>query len=256
MVDLKTLQQDMSSMILGAEPSGALLTSIVKTPMAASDRLQIHKNNFKLTLSSALMDVFPVIMSFVGEQWLEAALKKFAVQYPPSEACLSSYGGEFADFLDSFAPAVRLPYLADLARVEWAIHMCQNAKDEMTLKPADWANLVKTDMQSLSFSLVAAHKFIESDYPLLDLWNVGTGTDTSSEINLEAGGTTLLVIRPQSEVLIFPLDMNECRFLSSMNKGETVLSSATAVGWAHESSPLAENMSKYVDNKFFTVDHG
>jgi len=42
-------------------------------------------------------------------------------------AALAEYGDGFADFLAGFAPAQSLPYLADVARLEWAINAAYHA---------------------------------------------------------------------------------------------------------------------------------
>ena len=197
------------------------------------------------------MDVYPVVMSFVGKEWLEAALKLFVTQCPPKIACLAHYGGDFADFLMSFGPAQTMPYLADIARLEWAVHECQNMADEEALSGDDWAAMAGPDAQLKVFSLVNAHRFIGSDYPLLDLWQLGNGADADKEIDLENGGMTLLVIRPVSEVVIVPLEISEYTFLNHLQRGETLLAAATAVEWAHDASPLADTMMRYAASKFF-----
>lgn len=251
---LKAFQQDMTAYVLGEKPSASLLASIVESPLGASDRLQIHRNNYRLTLSSALVDVYPVVESFVGRDWLEAALKKFVVEHPPQSACLAEYGGGFAGFLDGFEPAASLVYLSDIARLEWAIQTCQNARDEKFLSGRDWADFIGPDIGAQTLRLVGAHRFISSRYPLLDLWNIGSGDETVGEIDLESGGVHLLAIRPDTEVLMYPLELSEYTFLNLLNRGETLLASAQAVDWAHENSPLLECMTRFASSGFFSAE--
>lgn len=255
MVDLKLLQQDMMAYVLGQSPSTSLLSSIVETPLSAKDRLQIHRNSYRLTLSEALMGVYPTVMSFVGRDWLEASLKKFVMQYPPKMACLAHYGGDFADFLDGFEPASSMPYLSDVARLEWSLHLCQNARDEKCMTAADLRDIAGPDAQSRSFRLVSAHSFIVSSYPLLDLWNVGNGEESDREIDLESGEMILLIIRPATEVMIYPLDIKEYTFLSLLEKGESVLEAAKAVDWAQIESPIADVMQNFCTRGFFSAEH-
>lgn len=254
MVDLKLLQQDMTTYVLGQSPSTSLLSSIVETPLSAKDRLQIHRNNYRLTLSDALIGVYPIVMSFVGRDWLEASLKKFVTEHPPQMACLADYGGDFADFLGGFEPASSMPYLSDIARLEWAVHQCQNARDEKFMSAADWRNVAGPAAQSRTFKLVSAHSFIVSPYPLLDLWSVGSGEDSDREIDLESGGMILLVIRPATEVLIYPLEIKEYTFLSLLEKGECVLTAAKAVDWAHIGSPMVDAMQNFSTSGFFSAE--
>ena len=251
MADLKSLQQDMAALILKDIASERLLGSIEKTPLSAKDRLQVHKNNYRLTLSAALIDIYPVLMSFVGHEWLEAALKKFVLEYPPQDACLSGYGGKLADFLKGFEPAAAMPYLVDIARLEWAIYDCQNAKEDKVLSAQEWHDIAGTGIQNQSLQFVQAHQFISSDYPLLDLWQAGSGLEVDGEIDLSSGGVRLLVIRPHTEVVLFALKEDEYAFLRSLQKGGSIVAASLAAGWAEESSPLAEAMGRYISDGLF-----
>lgn len=251
---LKTFQQDMTAYVLGEKPSSSLLASVVETPLGASDRLQIHRNNYRLTLSSALVDVYPIVQSFVGRDWLEAALKKFVTEHPPQSACLAEYGGGFADFLEGFGPAASLVYLGDIARLEWAIQTCQNARDEKFLSGRDWKDFIGPDVGKKTLKLVGAHRFVSSQYPLLDLWNIGSCADADGEINLDSGGVNLLVIRPDAEVLIYSLELSEYTFLSHLNAGRALLAAAEAVDWAHEGSPMMESMMRFASSGFFSAE--
>ncbi len=252
MRDLKTLQQDISALLLGGDPSARLLSALTSTSLPSQAKLQIHQNNYLLTLTSSLMDIYPVLMSFVGEQWLEAALKLFVKAYSPKQACLSAYGGDLAAFLGGFEPAAAMPYLSDVARLEWAIYQCQNAIDETALTAKEWQKNAGPDMVNKTFSMMKAHSFITSDFPLLDLWARGTGLGDDEPLDLESGGAVVLVIRPETEVMLYPLDSEEYTYLSHLARGETVLSAAIAAGWAEISSPLADSMSRYVESGFFT----
>ncbi len=254
MVDLKLFQQDMTAYVLGESPSTNLLSSIIETPLSVKDRLQIHRNNYRLTLSDALIGVYPIVMSFVGRDWLAASLKNFVLEYPPQMACLANYGGDFADFLANFTPAATMPYLSDVARLEWAVHDCQNTRDEQSLTATDWEKISGPTVGSSTFRLIAAHKFIVSGYPLLDLWNMGSGQEGSGEIDLESGGMILLVIRSATEVLIFPIELNEYTFLKQLENGESILAAAEAVNWAHSNSPLAQTMLRFASNGFFSAE--
>ncbi len=251
---LKAIQRDMTAYVLGESPAESLLSSIVETPLGAPDRLQIHRNTYRLTLSSALADVYPIVQTFVGREWLEAALKKFVLEHPPQSACLADYGGKFADFLDSFEPAASIAYIGDVARLEWAIHVCQNGRDEKFLSGRDWVDFVGPDVSGKTLRLVKAHQFITSQYPLLDLWNVGNGAEDVGEIDIESGGVKLLVVRPDTEVLIVPLELNEYTFVSLLNRGDTILAAAQAVDWAREGSPLMECITRFASSGFFSAE--
>ena len=55
---------------------------------------------------------------------------------PPRSPLLFQYGGSFADFIAGFAPAAPLPYLRDMARLEYAQGLAYHAADREPLPPA------------------------------------------------------------------------------------------------------------------------
>ena len=55
--------------------------------------------------------------AFFGE-----AARQYIVGHPSLSGDLNDYGGEFAQFLAAYPHAADLPYLPDVARLEWAIN--------------------------------------------------------------------------------------------------------------------------------------
>ena len=92
-------------------------------------RIGVYRNNVKASLVAALVGAFPVVQRLVGEEFFEAAAFVFVEHHPPRSPVLAEYGAGFAAFLEGFEPARDLPYLADIARLEWArqqaFHCCR-----------------------------------------------------------------------------------------------------------------------------------
>ena len=97
------------------------------------DRLDIYRNTFLLTLTRALRLCFPVVQKLVGEEFFEGAAQIFVAEHPPRSAWLDQYGSAFPDFLHAFSPAESVPYLSDVARLEWAVSGALHAPDQEAL---------------------------------------------------------------------------------------------------------------------------
>src|SRR5207302_1278637 len=76
-----------------------------------------------------LASTFPVIKRLVGAAFFDAACEHFVRGHPSTRGDVNHYGCEFAAFLESYAPARALAYLADVARLEWAIDQANIAAD-------------------------------------------------------------------------------------------------------------------------------
>lgn len=197
MPSLAILQNEMRQNMLDRGFSSLLEGEIVSDDISAADRFQIYQNNFRGSLVEALLGVFPIVSAFVGEVFTRTAIKHFVEMSPPNEACLSSYGSAFSDFLKDYEHASDVPYIADLARVEWAVFDAQHQKE---VTPT-----VKENQRQLNPNV----QLLSSDYPLLNLWMVGTGQLMPEAVHLEQGGQTLCVILHEGQIELVALTEEE-----------------------------------------------
>jgi hypothetical protein len=97
-------------------------------------RLGVYRNNVLVSLVDALASTFPVTQQLVGEEFFRAMAQLFVRQQPPRSPVLARYGGALPDFIAQFAPAASVPYLGDVARLEWLRLQALHAADAL---PAD-----------------------------------------------------------------------------------------------------------------------
>lgn len=104
-----------------------------------SIRFAVYRNNVIFSLIDALADSFPVVQMLVGETFFRAMAREFAYQYPPRSPVLAQYGADFPGFIGDFQPAASLPYLADVARLEYAYIQAYHAADAAALPASQFA---------------------------------------------------------------------------------------------------------------------
>jgi hypothetical protein len=183
--------------------------------LTAQQRLAIYRNNSQLGLTEALSDGYPVVNKLVGTEFFNHLARSYIRRHPPKAGCLLSFGGQFADFISAFESAAVLPYLPDMARLEWYWH---EAFHEADAKPLAMAMLAKVDPASygkLGFTLHPSSRFLVSDYPILKIWQSNQDDyEGNEQINLDEGGCHLLIYRPEWDVVIFPLSEAEYQFLN------------------------------------------
>ena len=95
--------------------------------LTAKEALRIHRNTVLGALVGALRISFPTVDALVGEDFFDQAAALFAQAEPPRSAGLAGYGAGFAVFLANFPPCAGLPYLADVARLDFAIEQASQA---------------------------------------------------------------------------------------------------------------------------------
>lgn len=209
MLSLAELQRSIRETIHTGAMVKDLKCEIVSTELNAADRLQIYQNNFREPLAQSLLEVFPIVSAFVGEVFTRTALRHFIKWEPPIEPCLSNYGKTLGVFLKSYAPADSVPYLSDLADLEWAIHELQHVAEK-----------VAVDDPGLAFK--TNFVFIESRFPLLNLWMVGNGQLRAEAVHIDQGGQFVCIALSEMRVQLFALSEKEKMAVTDFKNGKVV----------------------------------
>lgn len=126
MADLAALQAELAEALLSGrfEAVEARLQPIL---IGGGEALQVHRDTALGGLVNALKLSFPTVLALVGEDFFDQAALAFVVSAPPSSAWLTGYGEGFAEFLETYELAQDLPYLADVARFDFAVDAAGNA---------------------------------------------------------------------------------------------------------------------------------
>lgn len=160
-------------------------------------RFRVYRNNVHHGLGEALGAAYPVVRALVGDDFFKAMARVFLAAHPPRSRSLALMGGELPAFLDGFAPAASVPYLADVARLERAVLEALHAADAAPLDPAG------LDAETA----IAAHpaaRVVASAHPIVSLWRAHRGAPGPARI--AAAAETALVTRPQQRVQVQALD--------------------------------------------------
>ncbi|NBB83119.1 MAG: DUF2063 domain-containing protein, partial [Alphaproteobacteria bacterium] len=201
--DLAELQRAMAAAVLGGDRAAAE-ASIVADRIAPADRLDVYAGTVRISLTQALEAAFPVVARLVGERFFHAAARRFVEAHPPQRPQLLSYGGGFADFLAAFEPARSLPYLPDVARLEWARVQALFAADAAPLAAEALGEVPAEAMPRLVFDLHPSLRVVASAWPIQAIWQANR-QPTVPKVDLGAGGQTVLVLRPAHAVTAQPI---------------------------------------------------
>ena len=198
----------------GAGPSIAAL--------AAQPGFAVYRNTVAKGCIDALQANYPAVARLVGEQWFRAAAAVFARDALPRHPTLLDYGAGFAEFLESFAPAAKLPYLADVARLDRLWSEAHVAADAPLLDPAALAALAAPQMlQTRLLPHPAARWRWFPQAPIHSIWSRNRACNGEAA-DLAWHGEGALLTRPFGEVLHCPLDGAGAAFLDACAGGEPI----------------------------------
>jgi hypothetical protein len=236
-----------SLMDLQAQFSRAMLETGLAVPpgIAPARRFSVHRNNVYASLIDVLRARYPVIERLVGEDFFKSAASLFVAAHPPSTPVLIEYGEHFPVYLESFEPARGLPYLADVARLEWLRHAAYHAADLVPLTALSLAAVAPERAGALTFELHPSVGLIASSYPIVSIRETNAQDEDVRPIGPELPGEAALVIRPGFEVNVLRLDTGGHAFATALAAGET-LAGAAAKAAAHDRFDLGPSLATLI----------
>jgi hypothetical protein len=182
-------------------------------------RFNVHRNTVLSALIDVLRSCYPVVERLVGEEFFRATAREFAADHPPRSPALLEYGQDFAGFLALFPPAQSLPYLPDVARLEWLYHAAYHAADAEPMLPAALAAVPAEALCGVSLQLHPSAGLIASDYPVVSIWETNIRDREVRRLGAEMEGETALVLRPRLEVVLVRLEQGGAAFIDAIGQG-------------------------------------
>ena len=185
--------------------------------------MAIYRNNVYTALTKALEAIYPVIGRLVGEAFFKFAARRYIDAYPSTSGDLNRFGAHFAEFLGSFEYAASLPYLPDVAQLEWCCHQTYLAGDDQPLDLARLAAIPPQDYGRLRFRLNSACRLLHSAWPIDAIWRVNQPDYPGEQsVDLTTGGVSLLIQRHHNRIRLTALSAAEWRFLTALNDKQSL----------------------------------
>jgi len=164
------LLQALRAPALGSLPPAALaLPGRADSATDVLAGLRAYRANLQAVAARALSAAYPVLARLVGDEAMAALARDLLLHHPPTRGDLAWFGAELAPWIAKVPELAELPYLADVARLEWAAHCAHTASDPVDAPP-DLQALASEDPQALRVHFVAGSALIASAWPVLPLW--------------------------------------------------------------------------------------
>ena len=184
----------------------------------------IYRRNYLENHIAALADTYSAVRDLVGEDYFRQLARAYVPTQSSRSADLNAYGAEFPAFLEreiAFLPSgENLPYLADMARLDWAAFhlMCGEAgastwiADLQAMDERDWPRM-KID--------AAAH-CLRSAVPVSDIWRMQQGEELAIDLSLPQAVLLTIRLDADGSLQVQLLTAREAQFLSHWFAGATL----------------------------------
>ncbi len=225
MPSLLELQLQLRGAVLGGDTRG-LVAEIERDGLAAEARLRIHRNHLVTTLGAVLESTFPIVSRLVDKRFFAYAAAEYLRQHPPQSRCLAEYGVGLADFLSGFEPCKDLPYLADVARFEWALNTAAMVREAPPLKIEALAAIPPERAALLKVSLQPSVSYFASRWPIDAIWLANQQKEVPT-VDLASGCATIEIRRAEEGFSWQRLDQGAFAFRRALAEGFALDTAAT-----------------------------
>lgn len=201
-------------------------------------RFNVYRNNRAVSLMESLQRSYPAICSLVGDEFFNAAARGFIDQHPPTGPVMAEYGREFGPYLTTLPNTETLPYLEDVATLEWQWLQSYHCENRTALQIKALAGIESSSVLDLRLGCHPALYVLKSRWPVGSIWTLCTQNSNSdiqpSDVDMTLS-ETVLITRPSLEVLVNIIPASGALFLDALKQGNTVGDAAAS---ALEADPL------------------
>ena len=184
-------------------------------------RLAVYRNNVVASLIDARATTFPVVHQLVGTDFFRAMAAVFVRQAPPSSPVLTRYGEGFAAFVGHFGPAADLPYLADVACLEFARVRAYHAADAtaVTTEAIGRVLACREAIGDLTFVLHPSVSLVHSRHAIVSIWNAHQESEVPDDLDPDRAESAL-ILRVDSSVVVLEAQ-GAADFIDALQRGSS-----------------------------------
>lgn len=215
----------------------------------AGRRYAVYRNNVTVSLVEAMKTAFPLVRKLIGGQNFDSLAPLFVRAQPPTSPLMMYYGAEFPDFIAGFQPLSHIGYLADTARLDFAMRQSYHAGDATPLNPARLQEMAPDQLLETTFTLAPATQIITSRWPLFDIWRYNFVKDAPKP---QAIAQDVLITRPKFDPSLHPLPIGAAEWLGHLNIGTPFGAAHAATTATHPEFDLAASLALALSTDAFS----
>ncbi|SFU68574.1 MNIO family bufferin maturase [Pseudoduganella namucuonensis] len=215
-------------------------------------RYALYRGNLSATWAKTLAAAYPVIAQLVGDEFMAALGKEYGRAHPSASGDLNQFGGHFAAFLAGFPHTADLPYLPDMARLEWALHRAHYARDAPALAAVDLAAVPPDELETARLRLRPASAAMAFEWNVVPLWlsHQPDGPPFPDDMRVACHG---LIVRPHWKTRLLPLVPPAHAALAVLQAGGDFGAALDAAFDIDEAFDVAAQLRSWLDHAVFTA---
>jgi hypothetical protein len=219
-----------------------------RTPLSRRPAFAVYRNTALQGALSALAATYPTIERLLGDAAFAALALRFVRTVRPATPVLSDYGEGFPEWLALQPALADLPYLADVARIDWMCLEAHRAPDAPPLDPVTLSDVSPESWMKRRASLHPATRISWFRLPAPSIWIAARDGLLDHGYAPEWRAEGVLVTRPDRAVQAVCIDAVTHRLLGGIRLGETVGQAACAAAALYPAADIGQCFARILES--------
>lgn len=233
---LADLERRVRAAVTGAAGAEDLLTPLAA--LAPGEQVRVYREGWFSRLLGILRGDFPGVAAAAGEERFAVLARGYLAAHPPHDPNITWTGHRFAEYVASRKGLEEGEFLADLARLEWAVTTVFDRPDGPVLDPRSLEGVPPGKVAGARFpraTTAEVHEFRHPVHGYLDAVRRGESPPVPGPVPC-----AVLVSRAGSQVRRMPLEPEALAAIRALHGGATLREALEAAAGAAASAAAGD----------------
>lgn len=203
-----------------APETATVALSMLAAPRGARRRLEIYQRHYHESLSRHLLGRFPTVEWLLGSDRMRALVDAFIRITPPKAPCMAEYGVDFTNLIAWDHGTHNLPYLEDVAWLDWHLGDVAVAVDRRPIEIGVLQAVEPDHLPDLTMTLQSGTRYLRSGWPVDDLVRVKLSENAPDRLTFNPAPVALEIRGSRGRFGIRRLDTPTFKFRSAISQGQ------------------------------------
>jgi hypothetical protein len=230
-----------------SSPELDLLSSqLVESNFSSEQLINIYRNNFLISISELLEQLFPVTQALVGSDYFTQTSRQFIHDCPLKEPHLNHYGGNFVSFLGELEALKKMPFVTQMAELEWQLDRISHIHYEANFNFEALAQIGEDQYLDIHFSLADACYLQSSNMDLIALHKDLSSPQENKhqDANYQQQSYILVLQNQQGKSAYMPVNHQQWTWLNGLQNSFTLAQLCDAENTSI--TPLMEQITDWI----------
>ncbi len=204
-----------------AAPTLATLLTPSRTDTAVT-RLRVYADGYPARIQEVLAETFPAVAHVIGAAGLAGLTQRYIRTVTLRSYNINGAGAALPRVLGNDPLSQRLPFLPDLAELEWRIAVAFHARQHPPVDPAPLATWTLAEWKRVVLRFQPSVAIVCSRWPIRSIWECRETPIEQIDLDLRDRPQRVLVYRSGFQVHCELVDPQEAAVLANLLAGRSL----------------------------------